>query len=122
MIAPELGVREYGLVCHVRTRTVTVFPTRASRLNTDPVASARGVMLTPLPNLFLLCSHARMIELSPATVSAAIRSAPAFARLGLSMRDANTRERAADTLAVAIVERLERPVPSTDPNQMPLPL
>ena len=63
-----------------------------------------------------------MIELSPATVSAAIRSAPAFARLGLSMRDANTRERAVDTLAVAIVERLEHPAPSTDPDQMPLPL
>lgn len=63
-----------------------------------------------------------MIELSPATVSAAIRSAPAFARLGLSMRDANTRERAVDALSVAIIERLEHPHPSIDPNQMPLPL
>lgn len=63
-----------------------------------------------------------MDQLSPATVSAAIRSAPAFARLGLSMRDANMRERAADALAVAIVERLEQPRPEHDGNQIPLPL
>lgn len=41
---------------------------------------------TLLPNLFALCSHGRMVHVSPESVSAAIRSAPAFARLGLSMR------------------------------------
>lgn len=63
-----------------------------------------------------------MDHLTPATVSAAIMSAPAFARLGLSMRDPNTRERAADALAVAIVERLEHAPPDHDGNQIPLPL
>lgn len=50
-----------------------------------------------------------MMHVNPESVSAAIRSAPAFARLGLSMRDATMRDRAADALAVAIVEDLERP-------------
>lgn len=63
-----------------------------------------------------------MDQLSPATLSAAIMSAPAFARLGLSMRDARMRERAADALAVAIVEGLERPRPDHDGSQMKLPL
>lgn len=62
-----------------------------------------------------------MDHLSPATVSAAIMSAPAFARLGLSMRDPDTRERAANVLAIAIVEQLEQPRPDFDGNQMPLP-
>lgn len=58
---------------------------------------------------------------SPAVISAAIKSAPAFARLGLSVRDARLRERATDALAVAIAERLERPVEPRDENQMALP-
>lgn len=77
---------------------------------------------SPSPNLFALCSRARMMHVSPESVSAAIRSAPAFARLGLSMRDASYRERAIDALAVAIVERLEHPRPDHDGNQMALPL
>ena len=75
-----------------------------------------------MPNLFPLCSLIGLDHVTPATVSAAIMSAPAFARLGLSMRDPNTRERAADALAVAIVERLEHVRPEHDGNQMPLPL
>lgn len=62
------------------------------------------------------------MQVSLESVSAAIRSAPAFARLGLSMRDANTRERAADALAIAIVEQLEHPHPDHDGSQMTLPL
>lgn len=65
---------------------------------------------------------AGMDHLSPATVSAAIMSAPAFARLGFSMRDPNTRERAVDALSVAIVEHLKHSHPLIDPDQMPLPL
>ena len=64
----------------------------------------------------------RMMHVNPESVSAAIRSAPAFARLGLSMRDATMRERAADALAVAIVESLEHSRPDHDGNQMMLPL
>lgn len=63
-----------------------------------------------------------MMHVNPESVSAAIRSAPAFARLGLSMRDAAMRERAADALALSIVESLERPRPDHDGNQMALPL
>lgn len=50
------------------------------------------------------------------------RSAPAFARLGLSMRSADMRERAADALALAILEELEHPAPAHDDDQMTLPL
>lgn len=62
------------------------------------------------------------MQVSPESISAAIRTAPAFARLGLSMRNATMRERAADALAVAIVEGLECPRPDHDENQMALPL
>lgn len=62
------------------------------------------------------------MQVSPESISAAIRTAPAFARLGLSMRDAAMRERAADALAAAIVEGLERSPPNDDKNQMTLPL
>ena len=59
---------------------------------------------------------------SPEAVSAAIRSAPAFARLGLSVRDPQYRDRAVDALSQAIVDGLERPQPLADDNQLPLPL
>ena len=62
------------------------------------------------------------MQVTPESISAAIRTAPAFARLGLSMRDETMRERAADALAVAIVERLERSPLDHDGNQMTLPL
>ncbi len=63
-----------------------------------------------------------MMQVSPESVFAAIRSAPAFTRLGLSMRDASYRARAVEALAVAIVEGLERPRPDHDGSQMTLPL
>ena len=75
-----------------------------------------------MPNLFPLCSTAGMTQLSPHAVAQAIRSAPAFARLGLSMRSADMRERAADALALAIVEGLERPLIEHDDAQIALPL
>lgn len=52
-------------------------------------------------------------------LSEIILAAPAWARIGLTVRDERLRERAADTLAAAIIERLER-----DPvnvNQLALP-
>lgn len=63
----------------------------------------------------------RMDQPSPALISAAIKAAPAFARLGLSVRDERLRDRAADALASAIAERLEHPPVLADENQMPLP-
>jgi len=47
--------------------------------------------------------------------------APAWARIGLTVRDHHLRERAADALAAVIIERLD-PVPSPDPRQILLPL
>lgn len=62
-----------------------------------------------------------MGHLSPSAVSAAINSAPAFARLGLSVRDPRLRERAVDALSLAIVDWLERPRATHDENQATLP-
>jgi len=56
-----------------------------------------------------------------AALSAIILAAPAWARVGLTMRDPNMRERAADTLAATIIERLD-PGEQPDIRQMALPL
>ncbi|WP_093454676.1 DUF6771 family protein [Sphingomonas sp. YR710] len=48
-------------------------------------------------------------------------NAPAWARVGLTVRDDRMRERAADILAATILERLEEP-PVPDANQLPLPI
>ena len=63
-----------------------------------------------------------MDQPSPAAISDAIKSAPAFARIGLSVRDPRLRDRAADALAHAIAERLGAPAEPHDTDQMPLPL
>lgn len=55
------------------------------------------------------------------SLSQIILNAPAWARVGLTMRDERMRERAADALAASIMERLN-PLPKPDPNQMNLPL
>ncbi|WP_449471618.1 DUF6771 family protein [Sphingobium chungangianum] len=68
--------------------------------------------------MFLICSHASMERESLTDI---ILNAPAWARVGLTMRDERMRERAADTLAATIIERLS-PKPEADPNQLPLPL
>lgn len=55
-------------------------------------------------------------------ISSILLSAPAWARVGLTVRDERMRERAADALAITIVERLEHPVSQSDPDQMMLQL
>lgn len=52
----------------------------------------------------------------------AIADAPRFAIIGLSMRDAAMRERAALVLAHHLADRLERPLPAFDMDQLSLPL
>lgn len=52
----------------------------------------------------------------------AIQTAPIWAKEGLTVRDEFLRERAADTLAATIAERLERPVNVRDLDQLALPL
>ena len=47
--------------------------------------------------------------------------APAWARVGLTVRDSRLRERAADTLAATIIERIAEPEPA-DERQMALPM
>ena len=56
-----------------------------------------------------------------ATLSTIILETPAWARIGLTVRDRNMRERAADTLAATIIERLE-PGEQPDDRQLALPL
>ncbi|WP_375419913.1 DUF6771 family protein [uncultured Sphingomonas sp.] len=52
----------------------------------------------------------------------AIADAPKFAVIGLSMRDAAMRERAALVLANHLADRLEHPLPAYDMDQLNLPL
>lgn len=54
-------------------------------------------------------------------LSAILLAAPGWARVGLTMRDMHIRERAADTLAATIIEKLEE-APAPDLNQLHLPL
>ena len=55
-------------------------------------------------------------------ISEIIMGAPAWARVGLTVRDDALRERAADCLAATIVERLADREPPFDRRQMKLPL
>jgi hypothetical protein len=55
-------------------------------------------------------------------LSLILQSAPTWARLGLTVRDARLRERAADALAATIIERLDEPTKVEDRNQLVLPL
>jgi hypothetical protein len=58
----------------------------------------------------------------PDRIIEAIADAPRFAVIGLSMRDEAFRQRAAIQLATFIADRLERPLPSYDADQLNLPL
>lgn len=62
-----------------------------------------------------------MERLDTSRLSAAILHAPGWARVGITMPDADMRERAATALAVAIVEELE-PTDAPDPRQITLAL
>ncbi|HEV2568758.1 DUF6771 family protein [Sphingomonas sp.] len=55
-------------------------------------------------------------------LSTILVSAPAWARLGLTVSDARLRERAADALAAIIAHRLEEPDIRPDRSQLALPL
>ncbi|KEZ19415.1 hypothetical protein CP98_01936 [Sphingobium yanoikuyae] len=54
-------------------------------------------------------------------LSAILLAAPDWARVGLTMPDEHMRERAADTLAATIIEKLEgRSEPDVDQLRLPL--
>jgi hypothetical protein len=74
-----------------------------------------------LATMFYFCSNRRMERIERDELSAILLSAPGWARVGLTMPDAHMRERAADTLAATIIEKLQG-VPAPDVNQLRLPL
>jgi hypothetical protein len=55
-------------------------------------------------------------------LSLILQNAPAWVRLGLTVRDPRLRERAADALAATIMQRLDEPVHVEDRSQLALPL
>ena len=63
-----------------------------------------------------------MPPMDRARLSSIILSAPAWARVGLTMRDTQMRESAADALAATIVERLAEPPALPDRDQLCLPI
>jgi hypothetical protein len=87
----------------------------------EPQLAALSTVLiaTGLATLFLLCSHCGMERNH---ISSIILNAPAWARVGLTVRDERLRERAADALAATIVDRMADPPPVADRNQLALPL
>jgi len=71
--------------------------------------------------MFAICSDAIMERIERHELSAILLAAPGWARVGLTMPDERMRERAADTLAATIIEKLEGSLPP-DVNQLRLPL
>lgn len=79
----------------------------------------RSDQVDELANSFLVCSYVPM-ELEQ--LFSILQSAPAWARLGLTVHDARLRERAADDLAATIVQRVNEPIREENRNQLALPL
>lgn len=76
------------------------------------------------PSLFncsLYVLMAAMERIDRARLADILLNAPAWARVGLTVRDARMRERAADALAATIVERLTMPM-AVDHDPLPLPV
>ena len=63
-----------------------------------------------------------MEQINPHLLSEAILTAPAWARVGITMPDERMRIRAADELAASIVERLAEEPSVIDRNQLNLPI
>lgn len=63
-----------------------------------------------------------MEQINPHLLSEAILTAPAWARVGITMPDERMRLRAADELALSIVERLASGEPAIDRDQLSLPI
>ena len=60
---------------------------------------------------------------SSSALTAAILSAPAWARIGLTLRDPRMQERAAQELAETVLDRLKQDfAPEAHPDQLPLAL
>lgn len=61
-------------------------------------------------------------DLAAADIAPVILAAPAWARIGITVRDPRLRARAAETLARTILEELDRDLPARDANQLSLSL
>jgi len=62
-----------------------------------------------------------MDRITAPAIASMILTAPAWARIGLTVRDERLRERAADCLAAVIVARIEEE-PEANRDQLALPL
>ena len=62
-----------------------------------------------------------MDRINPAVIAAALLAAPAWVRIGLTVRDERLRLRAADVLAATIAEQIAERAP-VDPDQLILPI
>ncbi|WP_254911425.1 DUF6771 family protein [Sphingosinicella sp.] len=80
-----------------------------------------GIHRKSIARMFVICSHVHMERIERQELSAILLAAPGWAPVGLTMPDKHMRERAADTLAATIIEKLEG-VPAPDINQLRLPL
>jgi len=61
-------------------------------------------------------------DLAPADLAPIILAAPAWARVGITVRDPRLRARAAETLARSILDELDVDAPVRDANQLSLAL
>jgi len=79
------------------------------------------VPLGALDKPFMICSIIHMTIFDRTQLCDILMNAPAWARVGLTMRDPRMRERAADALAATIQDRMH-PQHRPDPGQLALPL
>jgi len=99
-----------------QSRTRTIHETLPN-LSTANIAIQRGI----LDNPFMICSVVHMAHLNRTQLCEIRMNAPAWARVGLTMRDPRMRERAANALAATIEDRMQ-PRHLPDPGQLVLPL
>jgi len=76
----------------------------------------------PLALMFSLCSTVLMERIDADKIAEALLAAPGWARLGLTEPGDHLRRQSARELAMAVVEELCGPAPSTDPAQLALAL
>jgi hypothetical protein len=88
---------------------------------TQPDGPTSPFGIKALAGKFFICSFVGMERIERQKLSAILLAAPGWARIGLTMPDERMRERAADTLAVTIIEKLEGSSPP-DESQLSLPL
>lgn len=85
------------------------------------VACERRFRASSIVTMFDICSRGDMGRIERQELSAILLAAPGWARVGLTMPDARLRERAADTLAATMIEKLQG-TPTPDINQLRLSL